>query len=609
MADTAPQPNKRKREVDAEEAEALSTEGKEAGVGNGTSAPVRLPFSGFRVKKVLRESARDKIIFLHGKVNEASGDGDGEDAIVILEKTPFQVDHVAQLLKGSPELQLQFSNDIYSTYHLFPPRQLSDVKTTVVYPATEKHLQKYLHRDLRLVRETGDDYKNITLPHLESQSLSIQWVYNILDRKAEADRIVFENPDPSDGFVLIPDLKWNQQQLDDLYLIAICHRRDIKSLRDLTPEHLPLLRNILQEGQVARGSRDDSSPQEPWHLRNMISKSPLPCVRPAGWKLLATLALVLVVMVWYSISREDRYIELFYFPIPGKKEPCLQGEAERMASKLFGNYSREQPVFLQLKDYFWVKTPSAYELPYGTKGSEDLLLRVLAVTSYSLPESIQSLKCRRCVVVGNGHRLRNSSLGEAINKYDVVIRLNSAPVAGYENDVGSKTTMRLFYPESAHFNPKVEDNPDTLLVMVAFKAMDFHWIESILSDKKRVRKGFWKQPPLIWDVNPKQIRILNPFFMEIAADKLLSLPIQQPYKIKQKPTTGLLAITLALHLCDLVHIAGFGYPDAHHKKQSIHYYEYITLKSMVWSGHNVSQEALAIKRMLEIGAVKNLTYF
>ena len=48
-----------------------------------------------------------------------------------------------------------------------------------------------------------------------------------------------------------------------------------------------------------------------------------------------------------------------------------------------------------------------------------------------------------------------------------------------------------------------------------------------------MRKGFWKQPPLIWDVNPKQIRILNPFYMEIAADKLLSLPIHQPHKIKQ----------------------------------------------------------------------------
>jgi m7GpppX diphosphatase len=248
MADVAPQP-KRKRELDAEEAEAPRPEEKEDGTGNGTSAPVRLPFSGFRVQKVLKESARDKIIFLHGKVNEDSGDG--EDAVVILEKTPFQVEQVVQLLTGNPELQLQFSNDIYSTYHLFSPRQLSDIKTTVVYPATERHLQKYLRQDLHLIRETGDDYKNITLPHLESQSLSIQWVYNILDKKAEADRIVFENPDPSDGFVLIPDLKWNHQQLDDLYLIAICHRRGIRSLRDLTPEHLPLLRNILQEGQEA----------------------------------------------------------------------------------------------------------------------------------------------------------------------------------------------------------------------------------------------------------------------------------------------------------------------------------------------------------------------
>ncbi|XP_060227497.1 m7GpppX diphosphatase isoform X2 [Meriones unguiculatus] len=211
MADTAPQ-LKRKREAEAEEAETPSTEEKEAGVGNGTSEPVRLPFSGFKVQKVLRESARDKIIFLHGKVNEDSGDTCGEDAVVILEKTPFQVEHVAQLLTGSPDLKLQFSNDIYSTYNLFPPRHLSDIKTTVVYPATEKHLQKYMRQDLRLIRETGDDYRNITLPHLESQSLSIQWVYNILDKKAEADRIVFENPDSSDGFVLIPDLKWNQQQ-------------------------------------------------------------------------------------------------------------------------------------------------------------------------------------------------------------------------------------------------------------------------------------------------------------------------------------------------------------------------------------------------------------
>ncbi|XP_074832844.1 CMP-N-acetylneuraminate-beta-galactosamide-alpha-2,3-sialyltransferase 4 isoform X2 [Carettochelys insculpta] len=356
---------------------------------------------------------------------------------------------------------------------------------------------------------------------------------------------------------------------------------------------------------VTCSGRDENNrhPVVPYLLIKMINKSRV------GWKVSAVLVLVLVVAWYYSISREEKYIHLFSLPAQDDSVLCLRGEVEKKATLLMGNYTRDHPLFLQLNHYFWAKNPSLYELPYGTKGSEDTLLRVLAITSYSVPRSLQSMKCRRCAVVGNGHRLRNSSLGEAIDKYDVVIRLNSAPVHGYETDVGSKTTMRLFYPESAHFSPRKENNPDTLLVLVPFKSVDFLWLESILHDKKRVRKGFWKQPPLIWDASPEQVRILNPYFMEITAAKLLNLPMKQPRKVKQKPTTGLLAITLALHFCDLVHIAGFGYPDSANKKQTIHYYEQITLKSMATSEHNVSQEALAIKKMLDLGIIKNLTYF
>ncbi|KAM9519631.1 CMP-N-acetylneuraminate-beta-galactosamide-alpha-2,3-sialyltransferase 4 isoform 5-T5 [Guaruba guarouba] len=393
------------------------------------------------------------------------------------------------------------------------------------------------------------------------------------------------------------------------------------------------LRSPSSCARVTSGSHNESSSPRlmPLLLIKMINKS--------RGKILGVLALFLV-MVWYSIYREDRYIQLFYFPVQENKTTCPLGEVEKKAAQVIRNYTRDHPLFLQLKDYFWVKTPSLYELPYGTKGSEDILLRLLSITHYSLPESIQRLKCRRCAVVGNGHRLRNSSMGETINTYDVVIRLNNAPVHGYEQDVGSKTTMRLFYPESAHFNPRTENNPDTLLVLVPFKPMDFQWMEAILNDKKRVsmvgnwvqpssqpilgvlslllghisillqvRKGFWKQPPLIWDANPEQVRILNPYYMEVTAAKLLNLSMKQPRKVKQKPTTGLLAITLALHFCDLVHIAGFGYPDSANKKQTIHYYEQITLKSMAASEHNVSHEAVAIKRMLELGLIKNLTYF
>jgi m7GpppX diphosphatase len=75
-------------------------------------------------------------------------------------------------------------------------------------------------------------------------------VYNILEKKAEADRIVYEDPDPEHGFILLPDLKWEQTQLKNLYVMAVCYKHGIKTLRDLDATHLPLLKNILNQGKV-----------------------------------------------------------------------------------------------------------------------------------------------------------------------------------------------------------------------------------------------------------------------------------------------------------------------------------------------------------------------
>lgn len=75
-------------------------------------------------------------------------------------------------------------------------------------------------------------------------------MFNILEHKSEADRIVFEDTDPEAGFVLIPDLKWSGE-LDTFYLLAIVNKRNIKSLRDLTPKHLPLLKNIQEKACVS----------------------------------------------------------------------------------------------------------------------------------------------------------------------------------------------------------------------------------------------------------------------------------------------------------------------------------------------------------------------
>lgn len=301
-------------------------------------------------------------------------------------------------------------------------------------------------------------------------------------------------------------------------------------------------------------------------------------------------------------------------PMPYKDDRwivCSPGSVEAMATVFIDNYTRDHQAFLEPSNFFWEKTNSTYTLPFGTKGIEDLLLKVLSITSkYNLPPEMRSKKCKTCVVVGNGNRLQNSSLGHHINKYDVVIRLNNAPVSQYQKDVGNKTTMRFFYPESADFNPTVENNPETLMVLVPFKHVDLRWLKSVIKDEKRPTKGFWKRPPILLNVNVDNIRILNPYFMQVTTGKLLNASMIQSSKvIAQKPTSGLLAITFALHFCDVVHIAGFGYPELSNNRTPIHYYEKTTLKSMEITEHNISQETHTIKRLLDFGIIKNLTRF
>ena len=82
-------------------------------------------------------------------------------------------------------------------------------------------------------------------------SLLLQWVYNILEKKQEKERIVFEDTDPDIGFILLPDMKWDRKDLNSLYLVAIVNKHGIKSLRDLDEGSLPLLKNVRDKGLVS----------------------------------------------------------------------------------------------------------------------------------------------------------------------------------------------------------------------------------------------------------------------------------------------------------------------------------------------------------------------
>ncbi|CAB1348031.1 unnamed protein product [Coregonus sp. 'balchen'] len=69
------------------------------------------------------------------------------------------------------------------------------------------------------------------------------------------------------------------------------------------------------------------------------------------------------------------------------------------------------------------------------------------------------------------------------------------------------------------------------------------------------------------------------------------------------PTTGILAVFVALNYCDVVHVAGFGYPASKSQKHPIHYYGYDTMKSMKDSYHDLTHEAETLKKLEDSGAI------
>lgn len=55
-------------------------------------------------------------------------------------------------------------------------------------------------------------------------------------------------------------------------------------------------------------------------------------------------------------------------------------------------------------------------------------------------------------------------------------RMNQAPTSGFEEDVGTRTTHHIMYPESA-----IDLDNFTSLVLIPFKTLDLQWLISALT--------------------------------------------------------------------------------------------------------------------------------
>lgn len=243
----------------------------------------------FRTVRVLNNNSTHKCVALLGYFADRAADK--QQAIVVLEKRAFTEEQITTAANGNDDdgdgndvtpthqkndsesegrqlvknaagnertfftstsrLHKEFVNDVYGNFLCTVDPALNQLKVSIICPASEKHIVKHSAQHRYMIEETIERYRTITLPHLEQEQLSLEWLYNVLEHRKEKERILFEDPCDEKGFILLPDLKWDGKTVEQLYLLALVRRRDIRSLRDLTADHLPLLRNVQTRGIAA----------------------------------------------------------------------------------------------------------------------------------------------------------------------------------------------------------------------------------------------------------------------------------------------------------------------------------------------------------------------
>ena len=165
----------------------------------------------------------------------------------------------------------------------------------------------------------------------------------------------------------------------------------------------------------------------------------------------------------------------------------------------------------------------------------------------------------RCAVVSSAGGLFTSRCGCCIDKHDLVMRMNWAPVAGFERDVGSKTTFQMM---NSHNSRMLRGRTQEAHACAASEALLFfgdEWVpgdnETALAAKFNAMRGCVAPPPF-----RKAMKLAaHVGLWKGAVPRLFNAWLRSLNRRRGSliPTAGFYAVHTALALCHSVTLFGF----------------------------------------------------
>ncbi|KAL6456089.1 hypothetical protein MHYP_G00359400 [Metynnis hypsauchen] len=248
----------------------------------------------------------------------------------------------------------------------------------------------------------------------------------------------------------------------------------------------------------------------------------------------------------------------------------------------------KQELLCQLKQQAQVRALDGAEEPFASLGWKHLVPSQPLLKLHGTPY-------KTCAVVSSAGAILKSSLGKEIDSHDAVLRFNSAPTEGYENDVGKKTTIRII-------NSKVMGEPEQNfktsslyknLTLVAWDpspySSDLHqWYKNPDFDLFAVYKDYRTLSP------EQPFYILHPRFIWSLWNVLQANTNEniQP----NPPSSGFIGIVLMMGLCEQIDVYEF-IPSKRHTTLCHYYTKDRDMACTLGAYHPLLFEKLLVRRM------------
>lgn len=158
--------------------------------------------------------------------------------------------------------QLESDKNGHNDIHHSDMPQVGCFDAELISPASERQIKRAMpSNSTALIEETSDMYNEVVKPYIQSivDGQSLNWIFNIIEGKKEKERLLLNH----ESFIINIDTKWRShpdafktpreewyqhESTIDLYCLGIIKQKSIATLRDLTKDHIPILKSMKEEG-------------------------------------------------------------------------------------------------------------------------------------------------------------------------------------------------------------------------------------------------------------------------------------------------------------------------------------------------------------------------